>query len=150
MNATSAAAPTGATAPDPLLVTLANMNPELDAIRWRVRLADDTRAYIAGEKVETDDSRVLCFRLDDGTLREFAAGEWTSATGMPGKPEPVLSEIIFRLYMFGEADTHDILNPGSWLIAQPEWIAREREHYKDDPVGLASVENLHFLRSRGL
>lgn len=133
-----------------VLVTLADMNPELDPIRWRVTLSNGSREYIAATQIEDGDRRALRFAMDDGTTREFVAGEWNSMVGMPGKPEPVLSQIIFRLFMFGEADQHDILNPGSWLQSQPEWIESEREHYKDDPVGLATMERIHFLRSRGL
>lgn len=136
--------------PDPVLVALAARNPELDPIRWRVRLADNTRELLAGEKVDTDDSRMLRFKMVDGTVREFACGEWTSATAMPGPPGPDLDKIIFRLYMFGLADQHDIINRGAWLQAQPEWIENERDLGADDTAALSDAERFHLLRKSGL
>ena len=136
------------TEPDPVLVALANRNPELDDLRWRVRLPDGSRAYIAGEKVETDDGS-LRFVLDDGTVREFPRGDWASATGLPGKVEPVLDQIIRRLHLFGLADDYDVLHQGSWLQAQPEWIEEERRHLAPGSTELADMERIHTLRKMG-
>lgn len=145
MSTTSAAC-----AADPVLVALANRSPGLDAVRWLVRLPDDTYVAIEGERVETGDSRRLLFALDDGTEQPYEAGEWVSLIAAPGKVEPVLDQIIRRLHLFGLADDRDIINQGAWLQAQPEWIDAEREHLTDDPTALANSERIHTLRKMGL
>lgn len=134
---------------DPVLVALAARNPEFDDLRWRVRLPDGSRTYIAGEKVDTDDGS-LRFLLDDGTVREFPRGDWASAVGLPGKVEPDLDQIIRRLHLFGLASHLDIINQGSWLQAQPEWIEEERRHLAPGSTELADMERIHALRAMGL
>jgi hypothetical protein len=133
---------------DPVLVALAAKHPELDAVRWIVRLPDGTVEHIAGDMVASGDSRVMMFNLDDGTTRKFGLGEWLSARGTLGTVAPVLNDIIRRLHAFGLADGHDILNQGAWLQAQPEWIAYEREHAT--PAELADAERIHAVRKMGL
>ena len=86
----------------------------------------------------------------DRLAQDALARESTSATGLPGKVEPVLDQIIRRLHAFGLASHLDIINQGSWLQAQPEWIESEREHLADDPTALADMERIHALRAMGL
>lgn len=111
---------------NPVLVALANRRPEFDGIRWRVSVNPGTipsREYIRGDKIDTGDSRVLAFRLDDGTEKRYGPGEWVSAVGMPAKCDGTdLAAIVHREYMFGEADMLDIVQAGAWLQRQPEWI----------------------------
>lgn len=135
---------------DPVLVALANRNPDLDAVRWRVRLPDNNYVTIMGERIDTDDSRRVLFVLDDGTKQAYESGEWVSLVAAPGKVEPVLDQIVRRLHLFGLADNGDLINQGAWLQRQPEWIESERAHLADDPAALANIERIHALRKRGL
>lgn len=135
---------------DPALAALANAHPELDAIRWRVTLADGSRGFIRGDRIEHPDPGTLLFLDDDGTTQEFAPGEWRSLLAMPGKPAPTLDAIAYRLLIFGLIDNRTYLNRGGWLQAQPEWIAAERAALADDPKTLAVMEDIHRLRQMGL
>lgn len=129
-----------------LLVAFTNAWPELDAVRWRVRLPNGQWTYIEGDKIDhPTDPCGLAFTLDDGTTREFAMGEWTSASGIPGKPEPDAGKIVARLFMFGLADLEDMRDPNSWLIAQPEWMAHQRTRLDNDPEALRPYERMHTL-----
>lgn len=138
--------PAGAADPDQVLVALADAHPDLDAIRWRLTLADGSRGFIRGDRIEHPDPGALLFRNDDGTTQEFAPGEWSALLAMPGKPAPELEAIAYRLLIFGLIDNHAYLNRGGWLQAQPEWIAAERDALADDPAALATMEDIHRLR----
>jgi hypothetical protein len=137
-----------ARAADPVLVALAHKHPELDSIRWKVRLRNNRAEFISGDKADPTSSGSLRFLLDDGTEREFARGEWLSAVAMPGTVEPNLDQIIRRLHLFGLASHLDIINQGAWLQAQPEWIAHERG--VASPSELDQSERAHALRRIGL
>lgn len=134
---------------DPLLRALAAKHPDLDPIRWIVRLPSGARVHVAGDKVATDDSRRLVFALDDGTQQVFEHDEWSSAIAAPGKVGPDLDQIIRRLHLFGLADLHDVINQGAWLQAQPEWIERERIVEGASALALADAERIHALRKMG-
>lgn len=139
-----------ASEPDPVLTAIAASYADLDAIRWRVRLADGTRLFIAGERIQDadSDSRVLRFAMADGTEKTFQRGEWASATDIGGPPGPDLDKIIRRLHLLGLASHLDIINQGSWLQRRDEWIEHERK--VATPAELAAAEHNHALRKMGL